>query len=278
MVGIIDVGGGLRDIYGAGVLDYCMDHNITFDYHVGISAGSANMVSFLAGQRGRNYMFYTEYCFRREYMSMNQLLKNGSYINLDYVYADLSNSDGEYPLDYEAMCAAGKPLIVVATDARTGRAKYFTMEDMKQDDYSIIKASSCVPVVNKPYIIDGVPYFDGGLSDPIPIRMAMEDGCDKVVVILTRPADYYRDPRKDRNPARLLFQTWPNAGRALLRRGAYYNRSLELCRQYAKEGKVLIVAPESIAGMKTLTKDLDALNLMYNEGLQDGEAILEFLR
>lgn len=26
--GVIDVGGGLRDIYGAGVLDYCLDENI----------------------------------------------------------------------------------------------------------------------------------------------------------------------------------------------------------------------------------------------------------
>ena len=30
MTGIIDVGGGMRDIYGAGVLDYCLDNNIKF--------------------------------------------------------------------------------------------------------------------------------------------------------------------------------------------------------------------------------------------------------
>ncbi len=34
----------------------------------------------------------------------------------------------------------------------------------------IRSASSSVPVVNKPYEIDGVEYFDGGLADPIPTR------------------------------------------------------------------------------------------------------------
>ena len=30
MTGIIDVGGGMRDIYGSGVLDYCLDNKIDF--------------------------------------------------------------------------------------------------------------------------------------------------------------------------------------------------------------------------------------------------------
>ena len=30
--GVIDVGGGLRGIYAVGIFDYCMDHNIHFDF------------------------------------------------------------------------------------------------------------------------------------------------------------------------------------------------------------------------------------------------------
>ena len=41
--GIIDVGGGLRGIYGAGVLDRCMEEGVQFDCCIGVSAGSANM-------------------------------------------------------------------------------------------------------------------------------------------------------------------------------------------------------------------------------------------
>ena len=47
LIGVIDVGGGLRGIYGAGVFDFCLDNNINFDYGIGVSAGSANIASFL---------------------------------------------------------------------------------------------------------------------------------------------------------------------------------------------------------------------------------------
>ena len=40
-IGVIDVGGGLRGIYAAGVFDWCMENDVQFDYGIGISAGSA---------------------------------------------------------------------------------------------------------------------------------------------------------------------------------------------------------------------------------------------
>ena len=54
MPGIIDVGGGLRDIFGADVLDYCMAQGICFDDCIGVSADSANLSSCIAGQQGGN--------------------------------------------------------------------------------------------------------------------------------------------------------------------------------------------------------------------------------
>ncbi|MGE4354570.1 MAG: patatin-like phospholipase family protein, partial [Oscillospiraceae bacterium] len=94
MTGIIDVGGGLRDIYGAGIFDYCLDNGIQFDYCIGVSAGSANIASYIAGQRGRNYRFYMEYAFRRQYMSLQNLIHTGSYIDMDYAYGELSKKNG----------------------------------------------------------------------------------------------------------------------------------------------------------------------------------------
>ena len=120
MTGVIDVGGGTRGIYGAGVFDWCMDNGIKFDYCIGVSAGSANCVSYLAGQKGRNFAFYNEYAFRPEYMGWDNLRKTGSYINLDYIYTTLSAEGGENPVDYDAMKANPAGLEIVATDARTG--------------------------------------------------------------------------------------------------------------------------------------------------------------
>lgn len=50
-IGVIDVGGGLRGVYAAGVFDYCLDENIRFDICIGVSAGSANVTSYIAGQK-----------------------------------------------------------------------------------------------------------------------------------------------------------------------------------------------------------------------------------
>ena len=61
---------GLRGIYGAGVLDRCMEEGVQFDCCIGVSAGSANMCSYVAGQHGRNKPFYQDYSFRKEYMSV----------------------------------------------------------------------------------------------------------------------------------------------------------------------------------------------------------------
>ena len=30
-IGVVDVGGGFRGVYAAGVMDYCMDQHIQFD-------------------------------------------------------------------------------------------------------------------------------------------------------------------------------------------------------------------------------------------------------
>lgn len=151
---------------------------------IGVSAGSANIASYAAGQKGRNYLFYTEYSIRKEYMSLGNLIHKGSYVNMDYIYGSLSNKDGENPLNYSAIAANPAELITVATNAITGEVRYFDKSDFAQDNYDIIKASCSIPLICPPYIIKGTPYYDGALSDPIPVEKAFSMGCDKVVLIL----------------------------------------------------------------------------------------------
>ena len=199
---LIDVGGGFRAIFGAGVMDRCQEEGITFDHCYGVSAGSANMVSFLAGQHGRNHKFYTEYAFRKEYASFDSYVKHHNFANLDYVYGTLSNHDGEYPVDYEAFAANSTGFTVIACNALDGSAKYFDKSDVHYDDFNIMKASSAVPVACEPYVIDGVPYFDGGIVDPVPVQKAIDNGYDRIVLVLTRPKDVLREQKRDIAPAR----------------------------------------------------------------------------
>lgn len=277
MTGIIDVGGGLRGIYGAGVFDYCLDNGIQFDYCIGVSAGSANIASYLAKQRGRNYRFYMEYTFRRQYMSLHNLLHTGSYIDLDYVYGGLSNRNGENPLDYELFEKSDSVMKVVALNALTGETVYFDKSDMTQDDYHILKASSSLPVVCRPYFVDGIPYYDGGLADPVPVKKAFADGCDKVAVILTKPKDVVRVQKKDMPMARLLRHKYAKAAENLLLRYKKYNDGVALAKIYEKQGKMLIIAPDDCCGMDTLTKDKLCIDKMYHKGYADARSLQEFI-
>lgn len=36
MLGFMDMGGGMRDVYGAGVTDCFLDNGISFDYCIGV--------------------------------------------------------------------------------------------------------------------------------------------------------------------------------------------------------------------------------------------------
>ena len=274
---MIDVGGGFRAIFGAGVMDRMLEDDIVVDHCYGVSAGSANMVSYISGQHGRTHKFYTEYAFRKEYASLDSYIKNHNYANLDYVYSTLSNHDGEYPVDYEAFEASPTGFTVIACNAEDGSTKYFDKSDVSYDNFDIMKASSAVPVACEPYVIDGVPYYDGGIADPVPVQKALDDGYDRVVVILTRLKDVLREQKKDIGPAAILKRTHPAAAERLLNRYQTYNDEVALAKEYEKDGRVLILAPESLYGLNTLSKSYEGLERMYRAGYAAAEAIPEFL-
>ena len=274
---MIDVGGGFRAIFGAGVMDRMMEDGVTVDHCYGVSAGSANMVSFISGQHGRTHKFYTEYAFRKEYASLDNYIKNHNYANLEYVYSTLSNHDGEYPVDYEAFAANPTGFTVIACNAEDGSTKYFDKSDVSYDNFDIMKASSAVPVACEPYVIDGVPYYDGGIADPVPVQKALDDGYDRVVVILTRLKDVLREQKKDIGPAAILRRSHPTAAERLLNRSRTYNDEVALAKEYEKDGRVLILAPESLYGLNTLSKSYEGLERMYHAGYAAAEAIPAFL-
>ncbi len=288
MIGIVDVGGGTRGIFGAGVFDRCLELGIRFDFVAGVSAGSANGASYLAGQKGRNYVYYNEYAFRKEYMSLQNFIRTGSYINLDYIYSTLSNSGGEYPLDYRAMMANPADLEIVTTDAMTGRPVYLHKKDIRENDYCYMKASCCVPGINRPYRMPAPPHhesapsgwmlcYDGGISDPIPFRRVLQAGCDRVVVILTRPKTDFRDGASDHRLARLIRRRYPKAAEAWERRSAVYNNSLRELLALEKKGTALIISPDTIGDLKTLSQDHSQLDQLYRKGYTGAEVISDFL-
>ena len=278
MVGIVDVGGGLRGNYTAGIYDYLLDNSIDIEYCLGVSAGSANLITYIAGQRGRLKRFYEQYSFEKEYLSLGNYFKKGMLLDLDYIYSDIINSTGKDPFDFGAAMKSDKQFVAVATDALTGKPQYFSKDDMDFDDYTLLKASSCLPIIsNKPISFKGKDYFDGGISDPIPYKKALSDGCEKMIICLTLPIDFIKKPIP-KIIVKSLVKKYPEIGEQIISANELYNNLIKEILELEKQGTALILYPKECFGINTITRDKEGLDKLYNLGYEDGKKIKAFLR
>ena len=67
-------GGAMRGMYTAGVLDCFMDHDISFDAVIGVSAGALFGVNLLSKQRGRVIRYNKRFNSDKNYMVSGRFL------------------------------------------------------------------------------------------------------------------------------------------------------------------------------------------------------------
>ena len=58
--------------------------------------------------------------------------------------------------------------------------------------------------------VDGKPYYDGGIADPIPIRRSIEDGNEKNLIVLTRQKYRKELSKSNKAAAKLLKRKYPH--------------------------------------------------------------------
>ena len=254
----------MKCAYSAGILDRFLDDGICFDYCIGVSAGCANVASYLAGQRNRNLRFYTEHLKDPRYFGIKSLLTTGDLFGLDYIYSTLTNSDGADALGFREILRNPAEFEIVATNARTAQPMYFDAKKMTQDHYDIIKASCTLPGACHARRVDGIPCFDGGVSDSIPCDRALEKGCGRLVVILSKPRDFVKKPETMRWFYTIRCAPYPNIVRALNRRHITYTQALQHTFELEREGKVFLFAPG-----RHLTMGLAEMDPAANQALYD---------
>jgi len=111
----------------------------------------------------------------------------------------------------------------------------------------------------------------------VPVRKALEWGCDRVILVLTKPEHVRRTSQKDDRLVPLLRRRHPAAAEGLHLRAERYNEGVEFAQALAKEGRALIVAPDDTCGVDTLTKKKDAMRALYEKGVRDAEKIERYL-
>ncbi len=276
MIGMIDIGGGLRGIYTSGLFDYLLDNDIMVDYCFGVSSGSANILGYVAKQRGMSREFYLEHSFESEFLGAKALIKSGDLVNVEYIYNGLIDCKGENSDAFDIAMANECRYTCVATDSVTAKPRYFTKDDFSRDNLDVLKAACSLPVATRPVKIGDRKYFDGGVSDPIPIRKAFADGCDKVIVCITQPRDFRKT--KIHWLANVLLANHPRILNNILVMHNYYNNGISELLELEKEGKVLVVDPRECFGVNTIKRDKVGMEKLYQLGYSDGKRIEEFVK
>jgi predicted patatin/cPLA2 family phospholipase len=114
--------------------------------------------------------------------------------------------------------------------------------------------------------VDGVAMLDGGISDSIPVRHAMELGYDNLVVVLTRNKGY-RKSEKQRVPF-WAYRKYPALREAIRTRNMRYNSDMELIERLEAKGRIIVIRPERPIVVGRMERDSNKLLALYDEGYE----------
>lgn len=260
--GLVLEGGGMRGVFTSGVLDYLMDHAIRFPYVIGVSAGACNGLSYASCQRGRAKFSNIDLLQKYNYIGLKHLLRQRSIMDFDLLFNEFP--EHILPYDYETYFSSPERYVMVTTNCLTGEANYLEDKQDKRRVIDIVRASSSLPFVCPITYVDGIPMLDGGIVDSIPLQRALTDGCDRIVVVLTRNRGYRKDS-KDISIPSFIYRKYPKLREALGRRCAVYNEQLERVERLEDEGKVFVIRPQKPVIVDRIEKDVQKLTAFYEE-------------
>lgn len=276
--GLVLEGGALRTIFSAGVCDGLLAGGVMTDYLVGVSAGIAYGVSYISRQQGRNLEVATRYAPDRRYMGVSNLLRrdNRSYFGLDFTFRRIPEE--LVPFDYETFAAYPGQMEAVVTNLNTGNADYLEVPRDARGSSLVLQASCALPLMFPIFHIDGHPYLDGGAADAIPFERALEQGCDRVIVVLTKPRDYIRKTDGALRLVERKYRAWPNFCQTMRMRAQHYNQCREKLFSIEREGKVLVIAPETTHGVSRTERNVEKLRLLWADGFRQTTERMEEIR
>jgi NTE family protein len=151
------------------------------------------------------------------------------------------------------------PLEVVATSLTDGRAKWFS----KGEAPEAILASSALPALLPPVHIGGELFIDGGVVDNVPISRAIEQGANRIFVLLCGPLHYA--PVTPRRPVEAVLSAFFIAVHARFARE----------REQLPPGVDVVVFS---VGSEPISRydDFSATEVLLATGRSNAEAVLDF--
>lgn len=257
-------GGAMRGLYSAAVLDVFMQNDINIDTIYGVSAGALFGLNYKSRQIGRALRYNLKYAHEKNYMGLYSLITTGDVMNREFCFNKLVYELDK--LDFETYKNNPVEFYAVVTNLGTGEAEYIKIDDA-QKDLEYFRASGSMPFVSKPVEIDGNFYLDGAVSDAVPFKKVLETGCEKIIVVLTRPSGYRK--KVSHLPYKLCYGKFPSFIETAKNSYKKYNETMDLIEKYEAENKIIVLRPSELVKMKRVEKDRKKLQRMYDLGISD---------
>ena len=106
------------------------------------------------------------------------------------------------------------------------------------------------------------------------MQKALRDGCDKIVLILTRPITFVKKPEHFRFAYTAALRSYPAIVQQLNARAEAYNNGVAEALRLQESGRAIIIAPQGEKNLTTFTKNRAALLQLYEEGYAQTEQVL----
>lgn len=276
-IGLVLEGGGMRALFSAGVLDALLDINLQVDGIVGVSAGALFGVNYVSKQKERAVRYNKKYANDKRYMGLYSWLTTGNAVNRDFAFYELPfNLD---IFNQEEFKKTRTDFYVVITNVENGKPEYVLIKDVfEQMEY--LRATSALPFASKIIEIGNKKYLDGGISDSIPIDFCKSLGYDKIIVILTRPKNVYKEDKLS-FLYKLVYRKYPNLVDKLINMNKDYEQILNKIRDLEDKKTIFVIRPPEILKIGRLEKNIEKIQRVYDIGLTTGknkiENILQYL-
>ena len=263
-VGLVLEGGGMRALFTAGVLDALLDvKELNIDGIVGVSAGALFGVNYVSEQKERAIRYNKKYARDKRYMGFYSWITTGNAVNEDFAFYEIPFKLDVF--DQEKFKESKIDFYVVMTNIENGQAEYVLIKDVfEQMEY--LRATSALPFASKIIEINGKKYLDGGISDSIPIDYCESLGYDKIILILTRPENNYKDDKLN-FLYKLVYRKYPNLVERLINMGKDYEIVLKKIKDLENKNKIFVIRPPKVLKIGRLEKNEDKIQNVYDIGL-----------
>ncbi len=237
-------GGGAKALFHAGVLKAFEEHGIKPDVLAGVSAGGVVAALYADGYSPDSILWLSESLHLTDVMRFDW--NHGGLFSMDAFKAVLDSF-----LRAERFEDLAIPLKVVATDLDRGQSVVFDKGSL----VDALVASCSVPVLFKPYTIDGVNYVDGGVLQNLP-AFAIRSSCKMLVGVSTGPV---RTGQYDLSIPTIALRSYS----MIFRNNA----------NYAKEICDWVIEPAAINDYSG--SDVDKYQQLFDIGYREANSLLE---